>query len=244
MSRIYGPHAIGDLLATAPEAVASLLVAATAREGSEADQVLSRARELGIPVHRIDRRELENRRGGRGGSSVAADIRLATPLELEDIQGVPGEAQLIIALDGVTDPHNLGAILRSAAAFGATAVVCGRDRSAPLNDAAVRASAGAVAHVPLIRVTNLARAFATLQGKGFWIYGMAAEAPQSLYDTDLAGPVLLAFGAEGAGLRPGVSRACDALISLPMTGRIASLNVSVTAGIAAAEFCRRSQVGN
>lgn len=244
MSRIYGPHAIGDLLETAPEAVASLLIAAGARAGSEADQVLSRARELGIPVHTIDRRELENRRGGRGGSSVAADIRLAPPLDLEDIEGVAGEAQLLIALDGVTDPHNLGAILRSAAAFGATAVLCGKDRSAPLNDAAVRASAGAVAHVPLIRVTNLARALQTLQGKNFWIFGMAAEATQSLYDTDLAGPVVLAFGAEGAGLRPGVSRACDALISLPMAGRIASLNVSVTAGIAASEFCRRAQDGN
>ena len=244
MSRIYGPHAIGDLLETAPEAVASLLIAAGPREGSEADEVLSRARDLGIPVHTIDRRELENRRGGRGGSSVAADIRLAAPLEIENVNGVAGEPQLVIALDGVTDPHNLGAILRSAAAFGATAVICGKDRSAPLNDAAVRASAGAVAHVPLIRVTNLGRAFQTLQQKSFWIYGMAAEAPQSLYETDLAGPVVLAFGAEGAGLRPGVSRACDALISLPMTGRIASLNVSVTAGIAAAEFCRRTQVRN
>ena len=241
MSRIYGPHAIGDLLETAPDSVASLLVAHGASEASEAGQVLRRARELGIPVHTIDKRELENRRGGRGGSSVAADIRLAPPLELEELQGTPGEPQLVIALDGVTDPHNLGAILRSAAAFGATAVLCGKDRSAPLNDAAVRASAGAVAHVPLIRVTNLARAFQGLQKRGFWVYGMAAEATDSLYETDLAGPVVLAFGAEGAGLRQGVSRACDGLIALPMTGRIASLNVSVTAGIAAAEFCRRAQ---
>lgn len=241
MSRIYGPHAIGDLLNTAPESVASLLVANGGRTTGEAERVLGRARDLGIPVHSVDRRELENRRGGRGGASIAADIRLASGLDLEDLQGHPGEAQLVIALDGVTDPHNLGAILRSAAAFGAVAVLCGKDRSAPLNDAAVRASAGAVAHVPLIRVTNLARALQQLQKQGFWIYGLAAEATQSLFEIDLAGPVVLALGAEGAGLRQGVGRTCDALVSLPMTGRIASLNVSVTAGIAAAEFARRAQ---
>jgi len=243
VSRIYGPHAIGDLLTTAPEAVASLLMAPGKKTGPEADQVIRRAEELGIPVHTVDRRELESRRGGRGGASIAADVRLAPALELESLEGAAGEPQLIIALDGVTDPHNLGAILRSAAAFGARAVLCGKDRSAPLNDAAVRASAGAVAHVPVIRVTNLARALQQLQKRGFWVYGMAAEAPQSIYETDLAGPVVLTFGAEGAGLRAGVGRACDGLVSLPMAGRIASLNVSVTAGIAAAEFCRRSLAG-
>ena len=236
MSRIYGSHAIGDLLHTAPEAVASVLIPAGGGSGGESDKVVARARALGIAVHTVDRRELENRRGGRGGASIAADIRLAPSVEIEALSGNPGEPQLVLALDGVTDPHNLGAILRSAAAFGARAVVCGKDRSAPLNDAAVRASAGAVAHVPLIRVTNLSRAFQKLQSQGFWIYGLSAQAETSLYDTDLRGPVVLALGAEGSGLRSGVERACDLLISLPMTGRIASLNVSVSAGIAASVF--------
>ena len=108
MSRIYGPHAIGDLLETAPEAVASLLIAAGAREGSEADQVLSRARELGIPVHTIDRRELENRRGGRGGSSVAADIRLATPIDLEDLEARAQQHSDQLAAIMITYPSTHG----------------------------------------------------------------------------------------------------------------------------------------
>jgi 23S rRNA (guanosine2251-2'-O)-methyltransferase len=244
LSRIYGTHAIGDLLASVPESVASLLIASETRLDAEGEALLARARELGIPVHRVDRREVESRRGGRGGASIAADIRLASAPALEELSGAPGEPQLVMVLDGVTDPHNLGAILRSAAAFSATAVVVGKDRSAPLNDAAIRASAGAVAHVPLIRVTNLARALKTLQAGGFWVYGLSADADQSLYETDLDGPVALVLGAEGAGLRPGIERACDGLVSLPMSGRIASLNVSVSAGIAAAEFRRRSGSGN
>jgi 23S rRNA (guanosine2251-2'-O)-methyltransferase len=244
LSRIYGSHAIGDLLASVPESVASVLIPSGSQLGPEADAVLDRARGLGIPVHEVDRREVESRRGGRGGASIAADIRLAAAPAIEDLTGVTGVPQLVLVLDGVTDPHNLGAILRSAAAFSVTAVVVGKDRSAPLNDAAIRASAGAVAHVPLVRVTNLARALKTFQAGGFWVYGLSADAPGSLYETDLAGPVVLVLGAEGAGLRPGIERACDGLVSLPMPGRIASLNVSVSAGIAAAEFWRRSGSGN
>lgn len=237
-SRIYGPNAVFELLTAAPQAVTAVLIAkGAAAEGDEA--LIARAEALAIPVKRVDSEVLKRRSEGRGGVRVAAEIRHAAVPDLREITAGAGRAPLVLALDGVTDPHNLGAIVRSAAAFGADAVIVGRDRSAPLNDAAVRASAGAVAYVPVIRVTNLPRALRQLADQGLWPTATVMAAPQSLWEADLTLPLALVLGAEGPGVRPGVIKACELTVSLPLPGAVGSLNVSVFAGVALAEASRQ-----
>lgn len=232
MSRIYGANAVGEVLRHAPGAVERVLVARGDREPPLAAQ----ARAAGVAVVAVAREELQRRAGGRGGVGIAADIRVASPPALD---ALGGRGFLGVALDGVTDPHNLGAIVRSAAAFGAAAVIVPTRGTAPLNDAAVRASAGAVAYLPVVRVVNLARAIRALGEAGIWSWAAAPDAPQSLYTVDLREPSLLVLGAEGPGLRPNVARACDGSVSLPMGGAVASLNVSVFAGVALSEAARQ-----
>lgn len=239
MSRIYGRHAIEELLSTSPEAITTIWVADATGSASE-QTLMALAEQHNIPVRQATPDDLRGRAGGRGGARIGADVRILEAPDLGDIEGKPGVPCLLLALDGVTDPHNLGAIMRSAAAFGARAVITTKERSAPLNDAAVRASAGAVAHIPLLRVTNLARALRQLTTQGFWVLGTDLDHGQSLWESDLAGPVVVVMGAEGRGLRPGVAKACDDLIRLPMPGPLSSLNVSVFGGIACAEFARQT----
>lgn len=236
MTRLFGANAVHDVLEVAPDAIRGVLH--TGRLDPESLRLLDRARKLGVPTREVAPDELRVRAGGRGGSSLAADLKIATGRE-------PGQLDLhvepvVVALDQVTDPHNLGAILRSCAAFGVSTVIVPRDHSAPLNDAAARASAGAVAHVGVTRVVNLARALGELQDAGYWPCAVTADAPGNAWETDLASlPLVLVLGAEGAGLRPLVRRACPLAVKLPMTGLIRSLNVSVAAGVTLAEVARQ-----
>ncbi|MGB0590945.1 MAG: 23S rRNA (guanosine(2251)-2'-O)-methyltransferase RlmB [Myxococcota bacterium] len=239
MSRLYGQNAVEDLLQTHPAAIARVLIA---RGASSLDAFASRVREQGIPVKEVAPAELKRRSGGRGAVSVGADLRYATPIDLQGLAALAPEAPFILALDGVTDPHNLGAIMRSAAAFGAAALITTERRSAPLNDAAVRASAGAVAHVPLLRVTNLPRALRELKKAGYWVVASLAEGGQPLWELDLTDAIILLVGAEGAGVRPGVAAVSDFTATLPLPGPVQSLNASVFAGIAASEAARQRAV--
>ena len=236
MSRIYGQNAVEDLLRTQPSAIARVVVA---RGFTRARDFIERVEAAGVEVREVPAEELRRRSGGRGAVSVGADLRIAAPLSVHDLVDAAGDNPLVLALDGVTDPHNLGAIIRSAAAFGAQAVLTTERRSAPLNDAAVRASAGAVAHVPLIRVTNLARSLRALQAGGYWVVASLADGGQPLWEIDLTGPIVLVIGAEGAGVRPGVAKVSDLSAHLPLPGPVQSLNASVFAGIAAAEAARQ-----
>lgn len=241
MSRIYGVNAVGELIDLAPEAVERLIW--TPGSGAAADKIVARAKKLGIRVDEARAPAQRGRSGGRGGTSIGADLRPPPAIELDALRaGGEVAAPFVVALDQVTDPHNLGAILRSSAAFGAQAVVVPKDKSAPLNDAAVRASAGAAAYVPLIRVTNLARAIRQLRDQGLWAVAADAGGDSTLWEIDLAEPTVFVLGAEGRGLRPGVKRACDLIAALPLTGPVRSLNVSVTAGIALAEAARQRHV--
>jgi 23S rRNA (guanosine2251-2'-O)-methyltransferase len=239
VSRIYGQNAVEDLLRTQPDAIARVLVAKGLRR---ADAFLEQVRAAGIVITEVDAAELKRRSGGRGAAALAADLRLAPAMDVDDLVAEAAAGPLVLALDGVTDPHNLGAIMRSAAAFGARAVITTERRAAPLNDAAVRASAGAVAHIPLIRVTNLARSLRTLQKGGYWVVASLAEGGQLLWEIDLTGPIVLVVGAEGAGVRHGVAALSDLSAHLPLPGPIQSLNASVFAGIAAAEAARQRRL--
>ena len=154
------------------------------------------------------------------------------------IEAAEGKA-LVLVLDGVQDPHNIGACLRSAAAAGATAVVIPKDKSAPVNATVRKTSAGAADRLPVFPVTNLARCLRDLQQLGVWIYGLAGEAEASLYDIDLRGNVALVLGGEGDGMRRLTREHCDGLVQIPMPGDIESLNVSVAAGVTLFEAVRQ-----
>lgn len=234
MSRLYGAHAVADLLAAHPGAIRALLHAAA--PDRETQRLIDQARAAGVSVRQVPSAELEQRAGGRGGVAVAADVEVASPINLDHVAATG----VLVALDQVTDPHNLGAILRSCAAFGAQGVIVPKDHAAPLNDAAIRASVGAAAIVPVVRVTNLARTLGDLHERGFWACALAAHDATSLWSTDLGGmPLVLTLGAEGSGLRPLVRRACQLAVTIPTDGRIRSLNVSVAAGIVLAEVARQ-----
>lgn len=154
-----------------------------------------------------------------------------------------GENAFFLLLDGITDPHNLGALLRSAEAAGCHGVIIPKDRACPVTPAADKAAAGALAHIPLCRVTNLSRAIEELKGEGVWVFGLAGEeGGDSLYEADLTGDAALVVGSEGSGLRPNVRRHCDRVVQIPMHGGVSSLNASVAGGVALFEGVRQRRL--
>lgn len=161
---------------------------------------------------------------------------------IDHIETLPLNAQWLVLLDGVTDPHNLGAVLRACDGAGVAAVVAPRDKSAPLNEVASRVAAGAAEHLTYLQVTNLARAIEELQQADYQVIGLAGEANQSLYDMDLTGKIALVLGAEGEGMRRLTRERCDQLIRLPMEGAVESLNVSVACGVVCYEALRQRQI--
>jgi 23S rRNA (guanosine2251-2'-O)-methyltransferase len=164
------------------------------------------------------------------GVVATLDDDLPRP-QLDDILDALAEPPLLLVLDGVTDPHNLGACLRSADAFGAQAVIVPKDRAVGLTATVAKAASGAVDAVPLVSVTNLARSLRDMKERGIWIVGAEANGRESLFDADLSGPIAWVLGAEGAGMRRLTREACDRIVSIPMLGAVASLNVSVAAGV-------------
>ena len=216
------------------------------RVGERADdrlkQLLALAGERGVRVRRVetDRLDRDSRRGVHQG--VIAEIEEAADYSIEEIVSGASEAPLVVVLDGIEDPHNLGAILRTADAAGVDGVVVQSRRAASRGGVAAKASAGALAHVKIAEVVNIARAVEELKGTCVWTVGLAAEAADA-YDTiDLTLPTALVFGAEGAGLRRLVRERCDRLASIPMRGHIGSLNVSVAAGVVLFEAVRQRRM--
>lgn len=206
------------------------------------DELVALARERAVPVREVEAGELERLAGGERHQGVALRVAALPEVALEDLLEAarPDTSPLLLVLDGITDPHNFGAILRNADAAGCLGVVVAKDRACPLTPTVARASAGALEHVSLCQVTNLSRALETMKGKGFWIFGLAGEAEaEILFGADLSGPVALVVGSEGKGLRPNVRRQCDHLLSIPMAGSVSSLNASVAAGVALFEVARQ-----
>jgi 23S rRNA (guanosine2251-2'-O)-methyltransferase len=208
--------------------------------------VLRLADEQGIAVRRVTTEELD--RAARSASShraphqgIVADVRGSEALTVEDlVMGARGPA-LLVVLDGIEDPHNVGAILRTVDAAGADGVVRQSRHAAALDGAAAKASAGAVAHVKVAEVVNIARALEALKEAGVWTVGLTGDAPKRYDEVDFTLPTALVVGAEGAGLRRLVRERCDWLVSIPMQGHVQSLNVSVATGIALFEGVRQRQ---
>jgi 23S rRNA (guanosine2251-2'-O)-methyltransferase len=191
-------------------------------------QVAQAAKAAGVPVQNVSQQRVAELAAGGVHQGIVARVAPYPSVELEDLLSTP--VPLVVVLDGVTDPHNLGAVLRVADAAGASGVVIPKDRAAGVTAAAVKASAGASEHVPVARVTNLRRAVDQMQRAGLWVY--AAEVRGTPYgDLDLTGPTGLVLGSEGRGVRRLVREGCDGAISIPMLGAVGSLNVSVAAAL-------------
>ena len=197
-------------------------------------EIILIARSSGVPVIDVSSQDFDD--AVSGDTNHQSVIAFAKPREMEPENALPVlldgiESPVILVLDGVTDPHNFGACLRSAEAFGVNCVVVPKDHSAPLNQAARKTSSGASELIPVVRVTNLARCLRTLQQDGFWIIGAAGESPVSIREALNQGPLALVMGSEGSGLRRLTREICDALVSIPIPGYIESLNVSVATGV-------------
>ena len=209
------------------------------RTDARVGEVVHLAEAKGVPVRRVELAELDRLAGGERHQGVLATLGdVPRRWTLEEVVAIDPKP-LIVILDGVEDPHNVGAILRTADAVGATAVVRQERHAAALGPAAARASAGAVAHVRIVDVVNVARAIETLKGLGVWVVGMDAEGAQPYDSVDFRPPTALVVGSEGEGLRRLVREHCDFIAALPMRGHVSSLNVSVATGVVLYEALRQ-----
>lgn len=236
---IHGFHAIAAKLRQAPEDVTELYVAAGRQDGRCRDLVRT-AEAAGVRILPTDPARLDGLAGGARHQGVVARVAANRKyLTLDDVLEGLTEPPLLLILDGITDPHNLGACLRVADGAGAHAVVAPRDRACGLNATAIKVASGAADTVPYITVTNLARSLRELQERGIWIAGAAGEAEKTLYTLDQSGPLAWVLGAEGDGLRRLTRQTCDELAQIPLRGSVASLNVSVAAGVCLFEARRQ-----
>lgn len=241
---VYGLHAVNAVLERAPERLLELWMAQP-RDDARTRELRDRAQALGMRVQSVDGEALLKLVGDVAHQGAVAAVRPLRPWDehdlLEGLSQVAGDPLLLI-LDGVTDPHNLGACLRTADAAGAHAVLIPKDRAAAVDGVVRKVAAGAAEFIPVASVTNLARAIDLLKERGIWVVGTDGEAPQSLYAADLKRPLALVLGAEGTGMRRLTRERCDFVVRIPMAGQVESLNVSVAAGIALFE-ARRQRIG-
>ncbi|MDM4772124.1 23S rRNA (guanosine(2251)-2'-O)-methyltransferase RlmB [Solimonas sp. SE-A11] len=236
---IGGFHAVLAALEDSHDKPFEILLADT-RQDERSSRVKGLAQHHGVPVRVLPRSDLDLKApDGLRHQGVLAYVP-EKKLDGEDLLYAPAEPyRLLLALDNVQDPHNLGACLRTAEAVGVSAVIVPRDRSAALGAAAHKAAAGAAERVPLVAVTNLARTLARLKELGYWITGLAGESAETLYDVDLTGPTVLVMGAEAEGMRRLTRESCDRLVRIPMEGKTESLNVSVAAAVCLYEAYRQ-----
>ena len=241
----YGYHAVESLIRKEPRRVAALHVQAD-RQDKRMQALCELSRNQGVSVLSCSKSELDALVNGRH-QGVVAVLDQATGAEAGRLMSEADLSQhlsrvatpLILILDGVTDPHNLGACLRSADAAGVTAVIFPKDKSADVNDVVRKVASGAAETVPWLRVTNLARTIESLKQAGVWVIGTDGDAEVTLYEQDLSGPCAMVLGSEGAGMRRLTRDLCDFIVKLPMAGAVSSLNVSVAAGVCLFEAVRQ-----
>jgi 23S rRNA (guanosine2251-2'-O)-methyltransferase len=237
----YGIHAVRVLLSRQPGRVRRVLLAG-GRDAGRLAEVRALAQQAGVQVASVELAQLDKLAEGERHQGVVAEIvpRAGDPeTQLEEALEAAGPVPLLLVLDGVQDPHNLGACLRSADAAGVAAVIVPRDRAAGLTPVVRKVAAGAAESVPLVAVVNLARTLRDLKERGLWLVGTDDAADKTLYEADLRGPLGLVMGSEGEGMRRLTRECCDQLVSIPMAGTVESLNVSVAAGVALFETVRQ-----
>ncbi len=239
--QIYGIHAVSAFLERTPERVIEVLVL-KGREDKRLQPLLNELHKLGISVQFLNRQSLDNKAQGEVHQGIIARVQAAKELNENDLDQILQHKQnpFLLVLDGVTDPHNLGACLRTADAAGVDAVIVPKDKSAQLTSVARKVACGAAETMPLVRVTNLVRTLRELQQHhNIWVVGTAGEATETLYQSKLTGAIALVMGAEGEGMRRLTRECCDQLISIPMAGSVSSLNVSVATGVCLFEIVRQ-----
>jgi 23S rRNA (guanosine2251-2'-O)-methyltransferase len=237
---LYGIHALESVVEREPERLIELFVL-KGREDERLLNIINQARRFGIAVQFCQRKTLDDKVDGEQHQGVVARAKPGKQYTEHDLDQIVSQQPqpFLLILDGVTDPHNLGACLRTAEAAGAHAVVVPKDNSAALTPTVRKVASGAAEVIPLVQVTNLARTLRDLQKAGVWIIGTAGEAKQSLYECKLSGSIALVMGAEGKGMRRLTREHCDELIKLPMAGTVTSLNVSVATGVCLFEIVRQ-----
>jgi len=247
---LFGFHAVGVRLKTSPQSIVEIYFEPTRRD-ARMRQFIDKVNEAGVRLIEADGMRLSKLCGGHGHQGVAARVHSIEQVHsldelLENLESsqlaLPLDQRvnpLILVLDGVTDPHNLGACLRVADGAGVHAVIAPKDHAAGINATVAKVASGAAETVPYFMVTNLARTLGELKERNIWIIGTSDTATQTLYQADLTGPVALVLGAEGAGMRQLTSKTCDQLVSIPMRGAVESLNVSVASGVCLYEALRQ-----
>ncbi len=236
---LFGFHAVGVRLKTAPQSIIEIFYEPTRRD-ARMRQFLERATEAGARLIEADGLRLSKLAGSHGHQGVAARVHpLPQAHSLDDLLDQVSGPPLLLVLDGVTDPHNLGACLRVADGAGAHAVIAPKDHAAGINATVAKVASGAAETVPYFMVTNLARTLGELKERSIWCIGTSDDAPQSIYRADLKGPVALVLGAEGEGMRQLTRKTCDELVNIPMRGAVESLNVSVASGVCLYEALRQ-----
>lgn len=238
MNVLIGIHPIREAL-HAGRSLDRVLIAKGAG-GVRIQEIIDLCREHRVPVRFENRTTLDKAAGGQVHQGVLA---VGTPAAYADLTSIPEQAKLIVVLDGVEDPHNLGAVIRTSNAAGVDAVVIPERRAAGLTETVAKAAAGAIEYVPLVRVVNITRTLEDLKRKGFWIYGLDEHGTESYDTVQYNAPTVLVLGAEGKGLHQLVRNHCDVLVRIPMAGQIPSLNVSVAAGVVLFEWKRRYGTG-
>ncbi|MCL1126229.1 23S rRNA (guanosine(2251)-2'-O)-methyltransferase RlmB [Shewanella surugensis] len=241
----FGIHAVGAVLQHSPERMIEMWVL-QGRDDQRLAPLLAMAAEYGVSVQYASRKALDEKADGSQHQGIVAKVKAAKVLGeneldalLTQVKADEGKTPFLLILDGVTDPHNLGACLRNADAAGVQGVIVPKDNSVGLTPVVSKVACGAAEIVPLFQVTNLARTMRRLQEQGVWIIGAAGEADCELYQADLTGPIAVAMGSEDKGLRRLSRESCDSLVSIPMAGSVSSLNVSVATGVCLFEAVRQ-----
>ncbi|WP_114787367.1 23S rRNA (guanosine(2251)-2'-O)-methyltransferase RlmB [Vibrio tetraodonis] len=237
---IYGIHAVKAVLEKEPERFVEAFVL-KGRQDDRLMLIINQLQTCGVSIQQMARKTLDDKARGANHQGIMAKVKPAKQLNEHDLDDIIAkqDAPLLLVLDGVTDPHNLGACLRNADAAGVAAVIVPKDKSANINATVSKVACGAAETVPLVRVTNLARTMRTLQEQGIWFVGTAGEAKHDIYQAKLTGPLAIVMGAEGDGMRRLTRETCDDLIKIPMAGSVSSLNVSVASGVCLFEAVRQ-----
>jgi 23S rRNA (guanosine2251-2'-O)-methyltransferase len=237
MNWLTGFHAVEEALAAGR--ALDRIVIARGRHGERVETVVQLARSKSVPVRFEDRMQIDRLAGTREHQGIAALAAAKPALELEDLLAAKTPQGLLVLLDGIEDPHNLGAIVRTALAAGANGVIIPERRAVGLTDTVERASAGALAHLPVARVKNLVRAMEEMKEAGYWLIGLDERADQKYTEADFSGQVGIVLGREGEGLHELTRKRCDYLVSIPTSGPVRALNVSVAAGVVLFEVVRQ-----
>jgi len=245
---IYGLHAVRHALEQAPEQVLELWVQQHKKSSPELNNIYQLADAVSIVVQSVLRATLNKHTGNAVHQGVAIRRRVVKQKQSTDLDSILSldreSIPMFLILDGIQDPHNLGACIRTANVAGVDAVIIPKHRAVPVNATVRKVASGAAEHTPCLTVTNIARSIRKLQQTGIWVIGAAEDADTSLYDTDLTLPLALVLGAEGKGIRQNIRKHCDKLVHIPSSATVASLNVSVAAGVCLFEIMRQRLVNS